>query len=140
MWLCLTAYANESSLLFVEQDCLVFGDFYKQMMEDLGDGMMVFGRKMKSEPFMHCGNSLIYIRHEFLLTFVKDYIGLGTDGDTENVPETKFRKIEMMHPDKIRRLSFGCDREKPIPFDGPVVYCQKLTDDELEEFRKRGRL
>jgi hypothetical protein len=140
LWLCMTAYANESDLLFYEQDVLAFGDWFGQLQKDLGDGKFIWGKKMVSEPFMHGANSIVYIRHDFLLTFVKEYIECGNESDPDRVPETKFRMIEMKYPQASRRLSFPCDRERPIPWEAPVWYAQKITDEEMDEIYRRGLL
>lgn len=140
LWLCMTAYNAELDVAFVEQDCLVFGDWFGKMMEDLGDGQWIFGHKHESEPFMWASNSIVYIRHEFLLTFIKEYIALGSDGEHDLVPETKFRRIELLYPLLTRRLSYGQDRTRPLDYDAPILYAQKLTNEELEEFRKRDRI
>lgn len=140
LWLCMTAYANESDLLFYEQDVLAFGDWFGQLQKDLGDGKFIWGKKMVSEPFMHGANSIVYIRHDFLLTFVKEYIECGNESDPDRVPETKFRMIEMKYPQASRRLSFPCDRERPIPWEAPVWYAQKFTEEEMSEIYRRGLL
>lgn len=140
LWLAMTAYNNESDLCFVEQDTLAFGDWFGQMMEDLGDGEMIFGHKHEGPPWMHCEQSILYIRHSFIPTFIADYISLGPESNEDLIPETKFRRIEMLHPNKVSRLSFGPGRVRPINFDSLPLYAQKFSDEELSEVYRRGLL
>lgn len=137
--LALLAYQNETDLIYKEQDCLAFGPWVERMYSELGDGQMIFGKKHESAPFMPCSQSLFLIKHAFLLTFISDYLALGTDADHGNLPETKFVRIEEKHgTEKIKRISWGCDRERPIPYDADVFYCQQIQPDEMQELKKRG--
>jgi len=139
--LAMIAYSGEADLLYLEQDALAFGPWVSQVYKDLGDGDMVFGRKMTSPPFMACGQSLFLIRHRFIPEFVSRYLAMGPDGDPANLPETKFQKLEdALGTARIRRLSFGYDRERPINFSDPVFYAQKLTPDELRELSGKNLL
>lgn len=142
--LAMLAYTNETDLIYKEQDCLCFGNWVKQMYADMGDGGMVFGGKMNSEPYMPCAQSLILIRHSFIPEFIANYIIMGderrlnSEGKADNLPEDKFCRMRENMPEKIKALSFGVDRERPIPFDAPVWYVQQLTRDEFEELKQRG--
>jgi len=134
------AYQNETDYIWLEQDCLAFGPWVERTYADMGDGDMVFGHKMKTAPFMPCSQSLVLVRHSFIPEMVSAYLGMGTDNDVTNLPEAKFQKLEDQFGDRIRRLSFGCDRERPIPYDDEVFYAQKLTDEELETLKQKGKL
>lgn len=142
--LALIAYQNESDLIFVEEDCLVFGDWVTKIHEEIGDGKFIFGHKQESEPWMECSQSLFMIRHGFIPTFVTEYLLLGPDNhigldyNPDLLPERKFVTIESAYPDECRRLSFGVDRCRPIPFDNPVFYAQRWTPDELQAAREKG--
>lgn len=140
LWLAMTAYNGELDLCFVEQDVLAFGDWFGKMMEDLGDGQMIFGHKHEAEPWMWAEQSIIYIRHAWIPLFVMEYIKLGGEADEDLIPETKFRRIEMLYPKDIRRLSFGPGRVRPIPFDDPIFYAQKYSEDDMAEINLRGLL
>ena len=142
--LAMMAYADESDFIYKEEDCLAFGPWIRRMYVDIGKADLVFGKKMESEPWMECAQSLFLVRHKFIPEFVSEYLRLGSDkhldenGNADCLPERKFVKIEEKFGEKrVKRLSFGCDRERPIPYDDAVFYAQKLTDDELEELRKR---
>ena len=104
------------------------------MYLDLGEGDMVFGGKMETAPYLPCEQSLVLIRHGFLLEFVRQYLSFRSDA--EMLPEVKFAHIQ----GDIRHLSFGVDRQRPIPWHDPVWYVQQLTADELAEAKRRGLL
>lgn len=135
--LAMIAYAGELDFVYLEEDALAFGPWVTQMYSELGDGQFAFGKKMQSPPWMACSQSLFIVRHAFIPTFVKCYLMLGTDGNAENLPETKFQAIEERFPNECRRLSFTVDRERPLPYDAPVWSAQKFTPDELEELKNR---
>lgn len=136
--LALLAYTAELDFIFLEQDCLAFGPWVDRAYLDMGDGDMVFGRKMATAPFMPCAQSLVLVRHQFIPEVVAAYLAMGTDNDHGNLPETKFLRLEEKFGDRIRRLSFGCDRERPIPYDDEVFYVQKLTPDELQTLSEKN--
>lgn len=136
--LAMLAYAGELDFVYLEEDALAFGPWVQRMYAELGDGQFAFGRKMQSAPWMACSQSLFIVRHAFIPRFVSTYLSLGKDGDPENLPETKFQRIEERFPAECRRLSFTVDRERPLPYDSEVWSAQKFTADELEELRKRN--
>lgn len=144
MALAMIAYNDESDFIYREQDCLCFGPWVEQLYADLGDGDMAFGKKMETPPFMECAQSLFIVRHRFIPKFVATYLAMGDerrkdrDGKEDNLPERKFVRIEeKFGTDRIKRLSFGVDRERPLPFDDPVWYCQQLNDGEILELKNR---
>lgn len=136
--LAMIAYAGELDFVYLEEDALAFGPWVERMYAELGDGQFAFGRKMQSAPWMACSQSLFIVRHAFIPRFVSTYLSLGKDGDPENLPETKFQRIEERFPAECRRLSFTVDRERPLPYDAEVWAAQKFTAEELEELRKRN--
>lgn len=129
--LAITAYNDELDFMFLEQDALAFGDWVNQAYEDMGDGDFVFGKKMETDPYQPCSQSLFLVRHRFIPQLIQQYISLGTDANRDNLPEHKFVKIEEMNPGRVKRLSFGCERERPLPLDGKTWYAQKLTRKEI---------
>jgi hypothetical protein len=68
---------------------------------------------------------------------VKMYLGMGQDGDPNNLPEHKFSRMRDENPSYIKSLSFGYDRERPIDFNAPVWYAQKFSKHEIEELMRR---
>jgi hypothetical protein len=136
--LAMLAYNNESSFVYAEQDCLWFGGVPERMYQDLGDKGMVFGAKMGAAPWMSCAQSTFLIRHSFILDFLRGYLFLPHDKDM--LPEDKFVKLEENSPNNYGRISFGVDRERPMPWDAEVWYAQQWTQEELDEAKKRGLL
>lgn len=145
--LAMIAYCNETDLIYLESDCLAFGNWVEQCYKDMGDGDFVFGHQHQSEPWMECSQSLFLIRHRFIPAFVSDYISFGderhkgSNGYEDNLPERKFVKLEQKHgPEKVKRLSFGVDRCRPLPVDSPVWYAQRFTTEELDGLKEKGLL
>lgn len=144
--LAMIAYCNETDFIFLESDCLAFGPWVEQMYKDMGEADMVFGGKMEAAPFMQCAQGLFLVRHRFIPEFVSGFIRMGSDsrlsaeGKTDNLPEDKFHRLREMFPDRIKTLSFGVDRCKPIPYDSPVFYCQQITPEELQILHDKGLL
>lgn len=134
--LCLIAYNCQSDLVYLEQDCLAFGPWLELAYADMGDGEFIFGKAHTAAPWMEASQSLFVIRNSFLLEFVREYLSLPED--SKMLPEAKFCEIERRHPAKTRRLSFGVDRQRPIPFDAPVFYGQQWTAEEIEQLKERG--
>lgn len=139
--LAMAAYTAECDFVYSESDNLVFGPIIKRTYEDLGTACMVFGRKMTSPPWMPCAQAWFLIRHAFIPTFVSTYLRLGRDGDVRFLGEQKFIRLEERFGGSlVRRLSFGTDRERPIPWDDEVFYFQQPTPEEIAEGRARGKL
>lgn len=144
--LAMIAYCNETDFLFLESDVLAFGPWVERAYQDMGDADMAFGGKMESEPFMACSQGLFLVRHRFIPTFVSGFIRMGSDsrlnsdGKTDNLPEDKFHRLREMFPHKIKSLSFGVDRMRPLPIDSPVWYAQHFTPEELDLLREKGLL
>jgi hypothetical protein len=136
--LAMIAYVDESDFLYKEADCLAFGSWVEQMYTDLGDGDIVFGGPMTSEPWLACSQSLFLIRHGAIPSFVSAYLAFGPDSETL-LPEDKFASLAQgASPLQVRHLSFGVDRERPVPFDSAVFYAQQLTPSEVAMLADRG--
>jgi hypothetical protein len=135
VWLC---YVAGKDAMYKEQDTLCFGDWDNAAYEELGSGKFIFGRKHRSAPWMPCGQSFFLMKHDFIPDFVCHYLGMGKDGDVNNLPEHKFVEIEKIFGSGVvKRFSFGYDRERPINFNDRVWYAQKFTNHELEELNRR---
>ena len=130
------AFSMGEDLIFIEQDCLAFGPWIERAYTDMDDGEFVFGGPHNTAPYMPSSQSLFIARHSFLLEFIQRYLTLPKDAVM--LPEEKFLRIYEAAPEKCRHLSFGVDRERPIPFDAPVFYSQQHTLSELEELNRRG--
>jgi hypothetical protein len=136
--LALIAYCDEADFLYKEADCLAFGSWVEQMYADLGDADIVFGGPMKSEPWMSCAQSLFLVKHRAIPSFIAKYLALGNDSETM-LTEDKFAALSDGTPAvEVRQLSFGVDRERPIPLDAPVFYAQQLTNADIESLKLTG--
>lgn len=131
------ALSLKEDFIFLEQDCLAFGPWIERAYQDMGNGGFVFGPPHKTAPYMPCSQALFVIRHWFIVTFLKEYLSLPCDA--QMLPEEKFLRIMEAHPKECSHLSFGCDRERPIPYDDEVVYAQQMQPEDVAEFRRRGR-
>ncbi len=138
MTLALIAYMNYSDLIFKESDCFAAGPWVHQLYADMGDGDMAFGPPMKSAPWMASAQSLFIVRHSFLPQLVAALINMGPEKSEMQLGEQRFCRIrEKFGEKKIRHLSFGSDRERPIQWDAPVFYAQQCTRAEIDEMYRR---
>lgn len=135
--LAMNAFAMGRDLLFVEQDCLCFGPWIERVHQDIGDADIVFGPQMQSPPYMACAQALFLLRHHAIPRFIEAYLAMPEDA--ELLPESKFAKLDQ-HGIRVAHLSFGVDRERPIPWDAEVFYAQQMTPGELQEMEQRGLL
>jgi hypothetical protein len=139
--LAMLAYVDMADFVYFEEDCLAFGDVIGQAYRDMGDGDMVFGRKMMSAPWMPCSQAFFLVRHRAIPQFVSDYLALGGERSVTNLGEHKHCKIEQKWgSQRARRLTLGCDRERPIPWDAPAFFCQQWTLAELAEAKRRNMI
>ena len=137
--LAMMAYVAEADFVYQESDCLLFGPCVTQAYRDMQDGLIVFGAKHKSPPWQWCSQSFFVVRHSFIPALVAFYLAQGPDAALDNTGEHKFKKLEAQFgTDVVKRLSFGVDRERPLPFDAPCWYGQQFTASELEEITGRG--
>lgn len=139
--LAMVAYCDELDFIYKEQDCLAFGPWVRQMYADAGeDGLMVFGQPLKIYPELTSTQSLFLIKHEFIPVFVQQYLTLGQESN-DNFPENKFTTLEQRNPGVMKRLSFGVDRDRPIPYTstGPW-YAQQWNKQEFNLAKEYGLL
>lgn len=134
--LALIAYCDECDFIFKEEDCLAFGSWVDRMYEQLGDAGAIWGNC----SFMPCEQSLFLVRHGHIPEFVMHYL----DGPAQNrdgeLGEDKFKRMEEKFPAKYRRFSFGCGRDRPVPWEDAAFYFQQAKREEVEEANKRGLL
>lgn len=139
--LAMIAHVNNTDFVYRESDCFLFGRCIQQAYEDMGDGSFIFGPAMKSAPYMASAQSFFIVKHAFICHFVSAYLALGGERTEMNLGEMKFVKLEQQFGTKIvHRLSFGVDRERPIPWTAPAFYFQQATVGELTEAKTRGLL
>lgn len=138
--LAMLAYCDEADFIYKESDCLAFGDILNQMYADLGeDGDIVYGHAHPGPPGMPSSQSLFLVRHRFLPELVKSYIAYGPDA--KNYGEQKFCRLrDDFGGRRIKMLSFGVDRVKPINYDRMPMYCQQVYPEEIAELKRRNLL
>lgn len=138
--LAMLAYNDELDFVYVESDCLNFGPWVQWLYSDLGDnGKMTFGAEMSRAPFMACSQSLVLIKHDYIVDFCGRYVGHGPESDVANLPESAWQRMRE-DDGRIRRSLWVDDRQRPIRWDQPAVSAQKLTADELQEAKRRNLL
>lgn len=130
----LLCYANETDMIFVEEDALQFGDTVKKMYEEIGDAGIIFG----SCNFMPAAQSLFLLKHSYINEFVRLILGRGAQDKESELGEHQFVDLERQFPALWKRFSFGYDRSRPINYDDAVWYAQHWTPEEMEELRKRN--
>jgi len=134
-------YANNCDFIFKEQDCLAFGSWVDRMYEDLhrtGASMLV-GRNRDANG-QGVEQSLMIIKHEFILPFVTAYLSFPADdaGGNFTRPEQKFRLLwQQMFGPQIAELSFGYGRARPPAYDQFPFYLQQLLPPELEDLKAK---
>lgn len=136
--LAMTAYVNCTDFAYQESDALGFGPRIKRMYRDMGDGSIVFGPKMTKAPWMATCQSFFLVRHAWIPTFVQTYLAMGGETKQANLGESKFARLAERYPKHVRYLSFGVDRQRPLPYDDEVWYGQQFSDEELAELKRRS--
>lgn len=131
--LAMLAYFDECDFIFKEQDALAFGPWVERLYEEIGTRGMIFGDNKE----FACSQSVVLIRHAFIPEFVRLYMGTGSEQEKSNECELKFKRLEQANPEQFGRFSFGCDRDRPIPYDAEVFYAQQLSGEELAEMKRR---
>jgi len=80
---------------------------------------------------------LFYIKHEFILPFVRDYLLLGHH-DATIVTEDKFKQLKDSYGGAIEFHNLPGGRDRPLPDITKPFYAQKLTESEMNELRDSG--
>lgn len=135
--LAMLAYCDEADFIYKESDCLAWGDIEGQMYKDMGEGDIVFGHAHPGPPGMPSSQSLFLVRHSFIPDFVRSYIAYGPDA--KNYGETKMCKLrDDFGGHRVKMLSFGADRVRPIEWHRPIQYLQQIYPEELAEMKTRN--
>jgi len=125
------AYCNEMSLVFIEQDCLVFG--LRGAIEWARGKSIVYGTTPYADDLSRGENSFVFINYEFMPTFFERMFRLNWHvwDKSRDFPEViwndTFKEVGTRWP-------FGFGRRRPINFELPMFYAQQLTDVELKQF------
>jgi hypothetical protein len=131
------AYNDESDFIFIEQDCLPFGNFVSRMYEEIGEAGLIMG-SLSHQP---CAQSLFLVRHWFIPQFVHSYLGKKIN-ERKLQGEQVFTQMEQEMPGKIKRFSFGFDRDRPPDgfesMKGKTWYVQQVSVDEVARLKDCG--
>lgn len=136
--LCMIAYANNKDLIFIEQDCLAFGDIVNKiygMNKEFLVGTEAF-------PGLKLEQSLVYVKHSFLLQFIQDFLAINNpDGGNNSIrPEIKFWMIMQNHKERCGFLPFGYGRTRPKDYREETFYIQQINNKDIVELTKAGKL
>jgi hypothetical protein len=132
----LLCWLNGDDMIYKEQDLLAFGPWTTRMYEELGTAKVTFGKYSPGSGHHIAQNSLMLIKHEFLLDYVKWNLEMA-DGNHMDAERNHFI-LASNHPETARFYSFGYDRERPFNMDDPVWTAQKISIEELKMMRDRG--
>lgn len=129
---CWLAYINESDVICVEQDLLPFGPWIEGMYSTLGNRSYITGNGK-----MHgCDTSLFLLRHQFIPTFVKEYLSEGPEDHPWRIAEMKVQRMEQRMAEDFCRFPWTHGADRPFNVKDRIFTPQKLTRDELLELEK----
>lgn len=129
------AYNSEEDFVFVEQDCLMFGNVMESIYSEAArkEKLMLFG----SCQIMKAAQSLFWVEHSVIPYFIQSYSALWNESkELHKRTEHKFMEIECDN-DTVGRFQFGYDRDRPFKYTEPAWYAQQISWEELEEFKRR---
>lgn len=132
------AYSERRDFIYVEQDCLVFGDWEQSILNEAKQKNLRAAFGVCPSHIAHCEQSLFWIECDFIPVFVAQYMSLA-QGDADLLPEAKFMNMAGSSPE-IGQFSLLYGRIRPIDTDNPTFYAQKLTLEEITALCKKGRL
>lgn len=136
------AYNNRSDFIFKGQNCLAFGPWVDRMYQEMDDKNLLMLTGQTTANHYGIEQSLTIIRHEFIMPFLRHYMSImAPDGAADQYirPENKFLiLIREVFGNVIGFLPFGHGKERPVNFDAPVFYMQRIGADELEDLVRRG--
>jgi hypothetical protein len=144
MMAALYCYNSNCDMIYKEQDCLAFGDWANKLYSDSekNNAKMLIGREEDADG-QTSAQSILLIKHDFLLDFVKSYISLDYNDAGYNYirPERKFTIIKnIIHPNSIKFMSIGYDRARPKDYNEDIYYIQQVKQEELDLLKKIGKL
>lgn len=132
------AYHHGCDFIYKEQDCLAFGPWVDRLYGDqrsTGAKVLVgkFDHKYKVEQ------SLVLVMRKAIPELIRLYLNIDAT-DMALRPELKFLRIMKRYPKFMQFMSMGCGRNRPIPYQAPCFYVQKLTAHELRNLQTQGLL
>lgn len=130
-------YANNTDMIYKEQDCLAFNQWVDTMYDELekNNKKMLFGNPSHSDN-QGLEQSLFLIKHESLLNFVNLYTSIKyNDSGVGNLrPEMKFRFIiDNFFNNVYSYIPFGFGRSRPNTKPNGPYYFQQINESELKD-------
>ncbi len=123
---------NNCDMVYVEQDCLVYG--LKEALDWAKGKKIVYGFGDVSWCPGWAEQSFIYVSHEYLGAFLSILNGCRIHENDRVLPEiswhTLFKGVADFWP-------FGFGRKRPVDFNGNVFYAQQLRSEEIKEFQNK---
>jgi cephalosporin hydroxylase len=122
------AYTDGCDFVYKEQDCLAFGDW----LSEIRRGKFAVGRSQT----MPCEQSLFFLRHDFILEFIRLYMAIS-EHDCVVVTEDKFRRIiNDLQTDEVGFHDLPGGRDRPLPLKAPAWYAQRITAEDMVQICK----
>ena len=125
---------NNCDLVYVEQDCLVYG--IKEALDWAKGKKIVYGY---GDYVSWCPGwaeqSFVYVSNEYLGTFLSVLNGCRIHENDKVLPEVSWHAL---FKDVASFWEFGCGRRRPIPFEGDSpLFAQQLKRHEIEKFKEK---
>lgn len=122
------AYASKCDFIFKEQDCMCFGPWVERIYQEAEEQNAKFMVKdFKLDPNLGIENSLIFIKHEFIPTFIYEWMLIVENQLLDQLyPEKITKMIYENYKNESGLFTFGYGRDRPINYDDPVFYVQHI--------------
>lgn len=130
------AYNDDRDFIYKEQDCLCFGPWVEELYKrgEFYKLVVQMGYALCTPARVEC--CLFWVDYDYIIEFICKYTEIA-DGDGKVTPEEKFDHVSRLDR-RIAPISFGVGRDRPLPFDEPIWYGQRFTDEEMAVLRQRG--
>ena len=129
----LYAYHHHADMLYIEQDCLVFGEGWIDYFQSHPAKLIV---GLGPHP-TYVEQSLFYLKYEYLLPFLLRWLAIP-EQDRELVPEQKWMRLMNETPNLIQQMPYGYGRRRPYNSNDERWYIQQVTNDELADLVEWG--
>ena len=127
------AYNNDLHLVYIEQDCFVHG-LEKAIGIALAEDEPIFygyGENASAQQGW-AEYSFIFVKRDFLPSFISLIINIEADRVTNPVPEIVFHDL---FKDYFRPWPFGYGRLPVKNWQGEIFYKQQLSENDINKFK-----
>lgn len=133
----LVAYSERRDFVYIEQDCLCFGNWLETIQKDMVQKNLNVAIGRCPASIAACEQSLFYVKCHIIPNFVSAYMSFLAS-DAVLLPEEKFVKMMMDWPPLgIGYHTLPGGRARPLPYDAPAWYAQKFSPQEIQELQRR---